>query len=368
MLSTLRAEQQQIHTEMQRLMYLPDQQQHLQQRLDEIENAISISAVLSSTTAGSSQIRYGGRRVCSDRARIPNRQGYMNGDIDQLASKFKQLRAAETTRNIFAETPEVLARIVRAELQSILMPTIEECLSQYDHRYEGAIRKLQEAITSFSLDLLRRGDPFLAVYSPLAEDIPCLSRNNRVPISGFPPFRNQETNIPGHQTWDDSAFGYTSSSDDPSSSGQDLEFRQQPSQPIRRKTVILQKRNWVFVWTIGIIDICVKTLASFHAKPTNSHHFELSVNFYPSIPMVLRRGFSFMFTTGVDQRGYSQLCPSIAVYRIFDILDVCKAVNYSPEPIRKIRYLLENKLIRLTDRNKFGATYLHVSYEVNLYM
>jgi hypothetical protein len=369
MLSTLRAEQQQIQYDMQYLMCLSDQQRHLQQRLDDIKSAISNSAVLTSTISGSSQTRQGGRSVRSDWTRILNRQDYIGSDIDQLASKFKQLRAPETTRSIVAETPEVLARVVRAELQGIVMQTIEECISQYDHRFESTIRKAQEAITSINLDLFGKGGPYFAVSFPLAEDILCVSRNH-LPVSEFSPSRGRETKILRNkcgecrQILDDSTFRCISSGDDLSSPSQWLEFRQQSSQFTWRKTII-QIRNWHFSWIIGNLNICIKILASDHAKRQN-HRFELLVDFYPSFSIFLRRGFSLKFTTGAGQRGYYQLCPTIAVFRVVNTKDLSD-LRWLPKPIEEIQYRLENKLIHLTDRDEFGFTYLHVSYNLIFY-
>src|SRR5205814_5684866 len=90
--------------------------------------------------------------------------------------------------------------------------------------------------------------------------------------------------------------------------------------PLLRPTLVaLSWKFWNFDWLIGHLHIRLKTFRFAHAAAmTKGEKYEILVRFRPSAALMVRTGISLLSTVGSDYRGYFQICPFIATFRIID--------------------------------------------------
>lgn len=352
------ARQDQICSDMQSLMGLLDQRGHLRRQVASMK--ADMESLGMSSPGGVEALNSTVRSLHVVQTQISHQQRVITEDIDRLANQLRDLKTVDVKRSILADTEEILARTVRTELQTLLTPVIQECLLQHGPRYEGVLSQVCDTLQTIHSDILERSSPTNIQSSP--------ERN----LSSFDlqAYHTQPSGHPGGlsgRSWVDRDGIITSNAASPDGIKNPNQAQRLQLQSLQRgyKSTVIRKQNWNFTWSIGRLHIVVKTLVNKGwTTPANRRRFELVIHFRPSPALILPRGFSLIFTTGADERGYTQIFPNISPYRIVPFDDMFDEM-FGADPTR-LRNRFASGLLHPRDRTYEGHTYLHVRTQINL--
>ena len=254
-----------------------------------------------------------------------------------------------------ATSTDAICRMLRAELISVIMPTVEEHLNSYKATHNAQLQDIRKSIDwivselgHLSVDKPASFDDHLKKQSPAADPHDTVCQNE-----AFVPHSRHLAKTT------DNIFDAARLA----SSG---------SIHAVRSWTLLWRRNWVFRWPIGVLTVHVsvsccrspvkrREIEAF-ANPPPSTRFSsfVSITFRPAPSLLMTRGISLECKRQQDQRGFYQICPMLATFAIIpDDAEAIKCVMR--DDVDGLRALFDAGLAAPTDRTARLDSLLHVS-------
>ncbi len=240
---------------------------------------------------------------------------------------------------------DMLRRIVRTELQNVLLPTVRR-VSKPQIQDERMLRAVNRTMDSMSQEVSQMASiqrSFLLQESS-TDRVPTPSASTALQLSGKvrPHVDQQLTFSP------EFVNGSTQHLRDNVSRA--LIFRS------TRKPAILSRQAWCFNWRIGRLYI---RLSTFRARGTSSAYFEVVIRFIPSSSWMALPGISVSCTDAPNQQGYYQICPLISIIPVIpkDAF-VWKCINESD--LKGLQNLFAKGLASPRDQDEQGEDLLLV--------
>lgn len=281
-------------------------------------------------------------------------QRLANNKLDVVKDSFRQLEAGGVCQQpslrsdtvLAVSSEDMLARIFRAELRRVIMPTVEKCFQRFRTNSDIQLVETRRKIDEMTERL----------ESKLGEDV-------------------HGCGIPTNDTL--SKVGSTLTHDDERltvAAPGNLEIRMMgvpKSQNGSKDRQVKQwRRSWTHHWAIGVLWVTISTnslsrkpLAECYVgeAPSSNKTYRMTIEFLPSQTLVQLRGLSLSIINTPDQRGYYQICPLISTFAVVPP-DAEVMIFASSNDVEGLRNLFERRLAAPSDRDTYhGMTPLMVS-------
>ena len=237
-----------------------------------------------------------------------------------------------------APTEDVLARIFRAELRRVIMPTVQQCFDTYKSNSDGRLDEIKRSIDEMTQQLGSKATAdardYCSTISQISPEI-----------------------VDGSAQTDQDLTSVTTA-------GSRTEHRNEANV----RSVKYRRRSWVFRWAIGKLWV---TLSTSVAKRTTSpvyregktlvsqEAYRVTIEFQPAQSLILMRGLSMSVASTPDQRGYSQICPLLSTFAVVpfyaEVMDFAESNN-----VEGLQDLFARRLAAPSDRDERGRTPLMV--------
>lgn len=268
--------------------------------------------------------------------------GAINFSLSQMRVDNNRVRSSTILE---VPTEDVLARMFRAQLQRVVVPTVQQCFNTMkkspDQRLDEMMRKIDEMAQQLG-----------SMSSKHVED-------RFKPSSDHFPEANNE---PTHARQDMADLAVSCS---PEMTAFDVAKRQNK---LHGRHIRHWRRSWILRWTIGTLWVTVSTTTinrrmspefRIGVIPSSQKAYRVTIEFIPAQSLVQLRGLALSVANTQDPRGYSQICPFISTFAVVpyfaDIMLYAISNN-----VEGIRYLFERGLAAPSDRDEWGNTPLMV--------
>lgn len=325
-------------------------QSSINQFLDEVARVESDSLTAQTSTLN-------GIRMLAEN--VPDNHKTTMDKLDQLGSILASIRMDEahqrsTTTLLEASTPDYFMKILRAELQRVVKPTVEEFLDSYKSNHEVQLEGIRKNLDQIILDLGR---------SSQDQDVSNPIKGSQESFTNAETCDTQDDDLPPC----DNTIGNM----DRICSGVSLEA--QSNRGVLGSRSRSWSKSWSFRWRIGVLIVTVSASQSRSrlrrrscqafkiTKPSSARQtYRVSLGFQPASSVWVRRGISMVCESKQDQRGYYQICPKISTFAIVSRdADVFMCVMRGD--ISGLQCLFEAQLAAPTDRDLDSISLLHVS-------
>ena len=289
---------------------------------------------------------------------VPNNHTTTINKLDQLVSNLASIRMGEGPRRsittLRASTPDAFRRILRAELQRVVKPTVEEYLDSYKSNDAVQLEGIQRNLDQIIQDLGR---------SSQDADVPNHTKS----------FEDSIDSAEEPDTHDNNGFPRESTTENT-----DLIYNRDDLGTLNDSGAVgvwsrSWSRSWVFNWRIGVLIVTVSASYSrprFRRRDCQAfkirkpsltlYTYRVSLFFQPAPGLWVRRGISMVCESQQDQRGYYQICPMISTFAV-----VPKFSNVFLRVVARdipgLQDLFEAGLAAPTDRDPNSYSLLHVS-------
>ena len=268
-------------------------------------------------------------------------------------------RHMQSCNTLQATSTNAICRMLRAELTSVVMPTVEEHLNSYKANQNAQLESIRKSL-----------DQIVSDFGHLSVD-----KNASLNEHG----NNQSPEADPHDT-ELQNDAYVPHCRHPAKATDNLfdAFRPGPSDSnlVVQSWTLLWRRTWIFRWPIGVMIVHVSfshcrspgTRRTFEAfanapPPLTRYSSFVSITFRPAPSFLIARGISLECTGQQDQRGFYQICPMLATFAIIpDDAEAIKCVI--GDDVDGLRALFDAGLAAPTDRNDGLYSLLHVSTSV----
>ncbi|KAL8902575.1 MAG: hypothetical protein Q9207_004576 [Kuettlingeria erythrocarpa] len=276
-------------------------------------------------------------------------QNVASDKLDAIQISLSQVQAdrshVRSSTILSAPTADVLARIFRAELQRVMVPTVQQCFDTLkknpDQRLDEMMRKINEMAQQLGS---MSGETVEDRFKP----------SDHLMNFGVESTHNHQdlTDLTVSCTPDLTAFGTA-----------------KRQNKIRGRRIRHWRRSWIFRWTIGTLWVTVSTTTTTDRKTSPEFRigeirypqkaYRVTTEFQPAQSLLQLRGLTLSVTNTQDQRGYSQIGASVSTFAVVpwnaDVMQYASDNN-----VEGIRDLFERRLAAPSDRDEFGRTSLMV--------
>ena len=289
---------------------------------------------------------------------VPSNHKRTMDKLDQLGSILASVRIGKphlrSTTTLGASTPDTFMKILRAELQRVVKPTVEEYLDSYKSNHEVQLEGIRRNLDQIILDLGRSSqDQDASNHIKGSQESITISEKCDTQDDDFLPREN--------------TIGNT----DHICSGVGLET--QSNRGVVGSWGRSWSRSWIFRWRIGVLIVTVSASQSrfrvrrrrYQAfkimKPSSARYtYRVSLDFQPAQNLWVRRGLSMVCKSQQDHRGYHQICPMISTFAIVPHdAEAFSCVALADIP--GLQYLFGARLAAPTDRDPEAVSLLLVS-------
>ena len=269
--------------------------------------------------------------------------------LDAIEYSLSHMRLCEghiRSESVLSEPNEhILARVFRAELQRVIMPTVKQCFDQYTANPDSRLDSIKNSIDEMAHQLERK----------------LHSNNGDISESS-----TQESSIaidsPGSlevvKACGTTASATSISADCFAPNGQRVSGRR-----IRH-----WRHSGIFRWAIGTCWITISTSQLRRREsnvfytggtPFSQNAYRVTIDFQPAQSLVAMRGITLSVGRMQDQRGYSRICPSMSTFAVVhersDVMSFAQTNN-----VEGLQHLFERGLAAPSDRTELGTTPLMV--------
>ncbi|KAL8961355.1 MAG: hypothetical protein Q9193_002080 [Seirophora villosa] len=260
--------------------------------------------------------------------------------LDAIGDSLSQMRVGhdyvQSSTVLAASTEDVLARVVRAELQRVVMPTVKQCFNSLSGDSESQLKEIRRKIDEMALQVGSK-------FADMKQETIHPPRDSLLGVCS-----EQKRN---HQDQADLAAFCGLDIAEPSFAKPQSNF---PRRPIRH-----WRRCWIFRWTIGTLWVRVMTTTTrrktssedrIGESPSSRRAYQIIIEFQPAQALIQLRGLTLSVTNTQDQRGYSQICPFISTFAV--VPWTAKIMEFSTKShVEGIRELFERRLAAPSDRS-----------------
>ncbi|KAL8928986.1 MAG: hypothetical protein Q9208_001429 [Pyrenodesmia sp. 3 TL-2023] len=272
-------------------------------------------------------------------------QGAASDKLDDIRLSLSQMRVGNnqvrSSTVLIAPTEDVLARMFRAELGRVIMPTVRKCFDTFKANPDRQLDEIRRKIDDMAQRLGSKSD----------ED-----RQENVKPSCDPSRAAGSRLTHHHQDLTDSTVLYT-----PDMTAFGVARRQDK---VHGRRIKHWRCSWRFHWTIGTLCVTVSTTITNRKTspeyrigviPSPQKAYRVTIEFLPAQSLVQLRGLTLSVANTQDQRGYSQICPFLSTFAVVpwgaEIIEYSKTNN-----VEGIQYLFERGLAAPSDRDEHGFT------------
>ena len=281
------------------------QQTHssIYQRLDEVAGVNSDNLTVQTSTLN-------GIRTLAENIRHYHETTVNKLDQLLLASIRMDEAYLRSTTTLEASTPDTLRRIIRAELQRVVKPMVEECLDSYKSNHEVQLEGIRRNLDQIILDLGRSSQDENA--------------SNHIKSS-----RESIADAEKCDTQDDNLLTLESTIGNLDLACDGVGLGTQSGKAMAGTWSRSWSRSWVFRWRIGVLIVTVSAHQSRSRlrrrnceafkimEPSSARYaYRVAIGFQPAPSLLVRRGINMVCESQQDQRGYYQICPTIATFAI----------------------------------------------------
>ncbi|KAL8658083.1 MAG: hypothetical protein Q9226_001287 [Calogaya cf. arnoldii] len=239
-------------------------------------------------------------------------------------------------------TEDVLARVFRAELQRVIMPTVQQCFDTFKANSDPQLDEIRQQIDQMAQQLGSRFDD---------------NGPGNVKPSHTPSTSQANGSAPTHVHHDSTdmttSHGLATSPSSVSNHSQSQKYQK-------------WSWSWVFSWKIGTLRVTISTTVTkrnisydYRAGGVScpQKSYRVTVHFIPAQSLIHFRGLELSVESKSDQRGYYQICPFLSTFAVVpDDADVFKFVWAND--VEGIQDLFQKGLAAPTDRDTNGGTLL----------
>ena len=261
----------------------------------------------------------------------------------------------QSCNTLQATSTDAIFRMLRAELTSVVTPTVEEHLNSYKTYHNAQLESIRKSLNRIVSDI-----GHLSVDKPALFDGLVGSQSS---AAGFHPTESCNDNIIPHTRQPDKITDNLSSAIGPTTSN---------SNQVEQLWTLLWRRTWIFHWPIGIMIVhvslshrrspCIRRKFEAFANsypPLTRYSSSVSINFRPASSFLINRGLFLGCKAQQDQRGYNQISPMLATFAIIpDDAEAFQCVRRND--VDSLRALFDAGLAAPTDRNAELDSLLHV--------
>ncbi|KAL8671388.1 MAG: hypothetical protein Q9168_004120 [Polycauliona sp. 1 TL-2023] len=265
--------------------------------------------------------------------------------LDAIGTSLSQIQLRDdcvrSSTVLTAPTEDVLARLFRAELRRVIMPTVQQCFDKFKASPDSHLDEIRQKIDEMAQQL---GSGSIG-----KEQHDVKLSHDQSPSPHMP-------SNPGHVDQDTACL-------DTGDCAAATPFGA-PNYHIQ----IQQKRSyfWTFRWRIGTLRVTFSTIATkrkispdYRAGGLRSPRmaYRIAIEFVPTSSLIFLKGLSLSVASKQDQRGYYQLCPLISTFAVVPYdADIIKFIEKNN--IEGIQSLFERGLAAPSDRTETGWTLL----------
>ena len=283
--------------------------------------------------------------VCVGQSDLTDRLDGISTTLSQLQIRSNHLQSSTV---VTAPTEDVLARLFRAELQRIILPTVQQCFDTYKASPDRQLDEIKQKIEEMAQQL---GSGF------------CANKQHNVEMSDGP--LSPTSSTPSHiqQRFQDPAKPVDSSDLRMTAFGMP-NYRSQPKRQFHREWT----RSWFFQWAIGTLRVSVSTSAKRQnispdyrtgGIPPPQKSYRITIEFMLARALIQLRGLQLFVENTRDQRGFYQICPLMSTFAI--VPNDAEVMNFVREnDVESIQDLFQRGLAAPSDRNSDGRTLLMV--------
>lgn len=261
----------------------------------------------------------------------------------------------QSCNTLEAISMDAMCRMFRAELISVVIPTMETYLDSYKANHSAQLEDIRKTLNQMVSDFghfsvnKSTGDDQVENQSPAAS-----FHDADVPNDAFAP-------RPPHPVKTTNKLFSAVKSVTPDSNH------------AVQKWNLLWRRTWTFRWPIGVTMIQVSlsryrppgTRRIFEAfvdphSPVTRYSTYVSISFRPAPSLIIGRGISLTCKGQQDQRGFYQICPMLATFAVIpDDAEIFQCIER--DDVDGLRVLFDAGLAAPTDRDVSHRSLLHVS-------
>ena len=289
---------------------------------------------------------------------VPSNHKTTMDKLDHLGSILASVRIGKphlrSTTTLGASTPNTFMKILRAELQRVVKPTVEEYLDSYKSNHEVQLEGIRRNLDQIILDLGRSSqDQDVSNHIKGSQES---NKNAEKCDTQDDDFLPRETTV-GNTDHICSGVGLEALSDRDAVGSWNRSW----------------SKSWIFRWPIGLLIVTVSASQSRSRlrrsscqafkimKPSSArHNYRVSLDFQPAPSLWIKRGLSMVCKSQQDQRGYYQICPMISTFATVPY-DAEAISCVARADIPGLQYLFGAQLAAPTDRNPCSRSLLHVS-------
>lgn len=273
-------------------------------------------------------------------------QNAANDKLDAIGASLSQMQVGSghvrSSIALTAPTEDVLARVFRAELRRVVMPTVKHCFDTFksspDSQLDAILKKIDEMARQLGTE-----SPADAKDNVESSQHSTLEATSAPAVGNWPDdvapsgLENIEHDVPKHRN--ESSLRYSH-----------------------------WRRTWIFQWAIGTLRVAFSTCTTKRKTspvfrigkvPITQKTYRITIEFLPAQSLVQLRGLTLSVASTQDQRGYYQICPLISSFAVVPshapVMFFARTNN-----VKGIQYLFEKRLAAPSDRDESGRTPLMV--------
>ncbi|KAL9006273.1 MAG: hypothetical protein Q9188_000995 [Gyalolechia gomerana] len=276
-------------------------------------------------------------------------QNVTNDKLDAIGASLSQMRVGgvqvRSSTVVQAPTEDVLARVFRAELRRVIMPTVEQCFQKFKANPDSQLAEIRRKIDEMTQQMGSNSggdvhDNFTPINSTLQEVSSAPARNHQ-PLAELAPSCDLGSTAFGVPKWE----------------------KKSNSRHINR-----WRLSWTYRWTIGTLWVTIsRTTTSRKISPEYRlgeipcprKAYRVTIEFLPAPLLIQLRGLTLSVTNTQNQRGYNQICPLISTFAVVSMFaEVMRFARRND--VKGIQSLFERRLAAPSDRDEYGLTPLMV--------
>lgn len=245
-----------------------------------------------------------------------------------------------------ASTEHLIARVVRAELQRVVVPTVKQCFDQLKANSDSQLDSINSSIDEVAHQVERGFQSNFRETHGVSTQESSIATDSPEPLGDL---KACGTTVSATTVFPD-CFA---------PNGRCMSGRR-----IRH-----WRRSWTFHWAIGTCWISISTTQFRRRRESNVFYtggtpfsqnaYRVTIDFLPTQSLVAMRGIALSLGRTQDQRGYPRISPAMSTFAVVpgyaDVMTFAEANN-----VEGLQYLFERGLAAPSDRDKLGRTPLMV--------
>lgn len=246
-----------------------------------------------------------------------------------------------------APTEDVLARLFRAELRRVIMPSVQQCFDTFKGSRDSHLEEIRKKIDEMTQQLGSRSS------GNEHDNVKVKLSHGSLPEIGSAPIHICQDSADLANPRDLATIASSISN-----------YQNQPKSRHHQKW----SYSWIFRWKVGTLRVIISTRVNKrnispnyriggYSSPQKS--YRVTIEFVPAQSLMQLRGLELSVANTQDQRGYYQIYPLLSTFAVVPYdAEIMKFIM--DNNIEGIQDLFQRGLAAPSDRDTGGATLLMV--------